>query len=586
MHLSRYYLINLLILIVSFVSSSASAEENIRLQLKWHHQFQFAGYYAAKELGYYKEAGLNVEIIEAQPGASATEIVLQGEAEYGVGNSGLMLSKNAGASLIVLAVIFQHSPFILLTKQQNSTDSIHDLTNKHLMIEPLADEIVAYLNHEGLPLDKFSVIQRKHRIDDFISGKVDAMSAYTTTEPFALKQLGIKFNAYSPRSVGIDFYGDNLFTTADELKHQPERVREFREASLQGWRYAMEHPAEIIDLILNKYTTRNSREFLEFEAAQMHKLMHPELIDVGYMLKGRWQHIAETYIGLGMLPKNFSLDGFLYEDNPKPDLFWFYMAMLTALILSIVMAITLRFSKLNRQLLRLLHIKSQFSNIGESVNHISHQWKQPLNELGIQLMLIEQTLQKDANAQCNAAEVQKITDKSHDLLEFMANTVDTFGQLLSTSNRHSDFFPNTTIQEILHFVRDSFALHKISIDYDARGDIELNGSSSELAHVILSILNNARDLLMEREIVEPHIHIHSYAISGIFYIDISDNAGGISVKPLKNIFRLGFSDKQADDSGVGLYIAKKIIEGGFGGTIQAENIDSGARFKIAIPCSA
>ena len=574
-----------LFLLISIMSAPAVATETVRLQLKWLNQFQFAGYYAAKELGYYQDVGLDVEIIEAQPGTHSTKTVLRGDAEYGVGNSGLILSRNSGNPLVVLAVILQHSPFALVTQQISATDNIHDLSNKKLMLDPLADELVAYLSHEGITLDKFELVDHKHNVDKFIAGKVDAMSSYTTTEPFFLNKLGIKFNTYSPRSVGIDFYGDNLFTTESELKHHPERVRAFREASLRGWHYAMDHQAEIIDLIVNKYSTRHSRDFLAFEAAQMQKLMKTDLIDIGYMLKGRWQHIAETYASQGMLPDDFSLEGFLYDSNPKQDYFWFYTgSAITLFVLSIVIVINLRFSALNKQLVRLLHIKNQFSNIGESVNNISHQWKQPLNELGIQLMLIEQMVDRTDSTNHNKKDIKRITDKSHTLLEFMANTVDTFGHLLNTSNNTSSFSPITTIEEILYLVRDSFSIHKIALIYEHHGDIRLNGNSTQLSHVVLSILNNARDIILERNIESPHIQIKSYVNMGYFYIEISDNAGGIAVIPVDNIFKLGFSDKLIDDSGIGLYIAKKIITDNLNGTIHAENTRSGALFKIAMPC--
>ena len=584
MKFHRYILINILFLLACTTIPSVEAAETIRLQLKWQHQFQFAGYYAAKELGYYQQAGLDVEIIEGNPNTSSTKIVLRGDAEYGVGNSGLLLSRNAGEPVVVLAVIFQHSPFILLSQQHNPTQNIHDLANKHLMIEPHADELIAYLNHESMPLNNFKLVEHKHSLKDFISGKVDAISAYSTTEPYLLKKQGIKFHSYSPRSVGIDFYGDNLFTTETELKQNPERVQKFREASLRGWRYAMEHQEEIIDLILNKYSRINERNFLAFEADQMQKLMHPELIDIGYMLTGRWQHIAETYAQLGMLPDNLSLSGFIYDINQPRDYFWLYVASaIMLLVLSIITLITIHFSKLNKKLSRLLHVKSQFENIGESVNNISHQWKQPLNELGFQLMLIEQISNKTPITEKDTDEIRKITNKSHDILEFMATTASTFGHLLRTNNKNSDFSPEKIIQEILYLVNDTFKFHNITITYDSQDNIHLNGNSTEFAHIILSIINNAKDIFIERHIKSPHIQIRSYINSGQFIIEISDNGGGILIKPIDHIFNLGFSDKQADDTGVGLYIAKKLIKDNFSGEISVKNNDAGAVFILTIP---
>ncbi len=109
-----------------FVPAPA-ADEKVRLQLKWQHQFQFAGYYSAKEKGYYQEAGLDVGIIPCPPGVDPVQEVLLGKAEFGVGSTELLLLRERGAPLVVLAVIFQHSPLALMTLKNNGLQSIHDL---------------------------------------------------------------------------------------------------------------------------------------------------------------------------------------------------------------------------------------------------------------------------------------------------------------------------------------------------------------------------------------------------------------------------------------------------------------------------
>ena len=584
MQLSRPTLINILFSIICFIASPVVANESVRLQLKWTHQFQFAGYYAAQKQGYYKKEGLDVEIIEGIRGNNSSEIVLQGKAEYGVGNTSLLLSRNAGEPLVVLAVIFQHSPDIFLSLKNNSLQNIHDLKNKKLMIEPLADELTAYLNLEGIPLNKFKLVKSKEKLQELITGELDIISAYSTIEPFFLKEKNIPFNQYSPRSVGIDFYGDNLFTSEEELRQNPERVRKFRKASLQGWRYAMNHQEEMVDYILKTYPNRNTRAHLLYEAKTMQQLIHAEIIEIGYMLKDRWQHIAETYANIGMLPDDISLEGFMYISNPPRDYFWTYVISAALLfMLLIVTIVSARFSMLNKKLISLLHLKSRFSNIGESVNNISHQWKQPLNELGIQLMLMEKTLENDFLTEDDTTKLQNTINKSHNILEFMADTVNVFGQLLNRNDKKTMFHPKTVIQSLLQLIEDNFKIHKIKITTELDDKIIIEGISTELAHILLSILNNARDIFIERKITSPHIHIHLYKDSKYVYIEITDNAGGIKAKPVQKVFRLGYSGKQINDSGVGLYIAKQLTKNNFNGKISAKNINSGAVFKILIP---
>jgi diguanylate cyclase (GGDEF)-like protein/PAS domain S-box-containing protein len=326
---------------------SVQALEPVTLQLKWSHAFQFAGYYAAQEKGYYREAGLEVSIRAAGPGVDPLEPVLAGAAQFGVGTSSLLLARNAGRPVVVLAVVFQHSPLVLVARQTSSTQGIHDLVGKRVMIEPQSDELVAYLRQEGIALDRLTRLEHSFQPRDLIEGKVDAISAYVSNEPFYLDQAGFAYQVYTPRSAGIDFYGDNLFTTEQELTAHPQRVRAFREASLRGWQYAMAHPEEIADLIVAKYSSQHPREFYLYEARRMAPLLRPDLIEVGYMNRGRWRHIADTYADLGLLPRNLSLDGFLYEPEPHRDLTWFYLGLA---LLAAIGSVALYVHGVNRRL--------------------------------------------------------------------------------------------------------------------------------------------------------------------------------------------------------------------------------------------
>ncbi|NTV09564.1 MAG: diguanylate cyclase [Zoogloea sp.] len=306
-------------LLALFFSHSVLALSPVTLQLKWTHAFQFAGYYAALEQGYYRDAGLDVRIMEAQPESDVVGRVVSGQADFGVGSSSLLMARKAGQPVVVLAVVFQHSPLVLISRKQHDLQSIHDLAGRRMMIEPYSDELLAYLKQEGVPLAGITQVPHTFRPEDLIAGKVDAMSAYATNETYYLQKAGIPYMMFSPRSVGIDFYGDNLFTSEQKIRSHPEQVRAFREASLRGWQYAMAHPAEIAGLIYSKYSQAHPLAFYLFEAKQMVPLIRQDLVELGYMSPGRWQHIADTYADLGMLPRDFSFDGFFYRQDEAPE---------------------------------------------------------------------------------------------------------------------------------------------------------------------------------------------------------------------------------------------------------------------------
>lgn len=307
--------------------------EKVVLQLKWKHQFQFAGYYAALKKGYYRDAGFVVDIREAQDGVDPVDSVLKGEADYGIGASELVLHRAQGRPVVVLAVILQHSPLALIARG-GRLQTVHELDGKRIMLLPQETELYAYLQRENLPRSRIIEVKHSFSTDDLVKGRVDALSGYTTDEPFVLKQLGLSYTLFSPRASGIDFYGDTLFTSEALLERDPQRVIAFREASLRGWQYAMDHPEEIADLILERYGKRHSREHLLFEAAEMRRLMQPHLIRIGHINPGRWQGIAAVYAEFGMLPAKHSLDGFIFDETTPRDLSRLYRGLAAALLIA------------------------------------------------------------------------------------------------------------------------------------------------------------------------------------------------------------------------------------------------------------
>lgn len=327
--------------------------EKVRLQLKWLHQFQFAGYYAALQQGYYQEAGLDVEIMEAHPHESAVDVVTRGDAEFGVHGSDLVVERAKGKPVRALAVIFQHSPMVLLARQDRGIDSLHDLAHRRLLLGPDAAELAAYLKSEGVPY-RLSRTHQSFDLKALLEGDVDAMPAYSTDEVFLMEQAGLAFSQFSPRAGGIDFYGDVLFTSDRELKQNPDRVRRFVEASLRGWYYALSHRDELARLIHNQYSQRHGMEHLLFEAEQLRRLMTPELVEIGHMNVGRWRHIADTYAELGMMPANYPLDDFLPpREVPAQDYTKYYLILGSSLlIVALAVWISLYFSRLNRALRR------------------------------------------------------------------------------------------------------------------------------------------------------------------------------------------------------------------------------------------
>ncbi len=323
--------------------------ENVVLQLTWYHQFQFAGYYAAKIKGYYREEGLDVEIRERNPNLLPVDAVLSGKADFGNSNSDLVLLRMQGKPVVVVANIMQHSPWCLLVRADSGITVPEDLIGKTVsMDKSYRDvEILAMFKYEKIPTEKINIINSIPGARNLINGTVDARVSYVCNEPYDLQTQGYEPRVIRPVNYGIDFYGDNLFTSERQIRENPHRVAAFRRASIRGWQYAMDHPEEIIDYILSTYyanptqvTVPLSREHLLYEATMMaEKLMHPELIEIGHINPKRWQRIADTYVNMGMVKPIDSLKGFIYDPNPKPNYKWIYWTIGIIVVIFIIIGI-------------------------------------------------------------------------------------------------------------------------------------------------------------------------------------------------------------------------------------------------------
>jgi len=356
------YLFFLLFFFSCQYTVQAKSLDKITLQLKWTHAFQFAGYYAAKEKGFYQQAGLDVDIAEASPTTDPIKNVLDDKAQYGVGTSSLLLEYEKKKPIVVLAVVFQESPYEIHASPDIQT--IQDLIGKRLMLEPQSDELLAYLQKEGISLDQIKIIPHSFNLSDLITGKTDAMSGYVSNEPYYYHKRNYPFQTFTPRSAGIDFYGDNLFTTQSEIANHPDRVKAFRKASMQGWQYAKEHREEMINLILEKYAPNLTSEYLHYESAQMIPLLQPDLIEIGYMNPVRWKHIADTYVSLGLMPNNYNLEGFIYHEQQPLFPIWLIRILIAGLVVILMTSgVLVYFIRLNKHLAESrLRFKTLFQN--------------------------------------------------------------------------------------------------------------------------------------------------------------------------------------------------------------------------------
>ncbi len=293
--------------------------QKVTLQLQWLDQFQFAGYYMAKEKGFYKDAGLDVEIKKFAPGIMPIDEVVGKKATYGIGRSSLLIDESSGKNIVLLASIFQSSPEILLARKDSDIKTVKDFVGKKVMMTPDALGSVplrAMINQNGVSLA--NMIKQKHSSDvnDLINKKTDLMASYISNEPYALKEKGIAYTVFDPKDYGFDFYSDILFTSADEIRVHRQRAVDFTEASLKGWEYAFSHIDETVALILKKYNAQNkSKAALTFEANNLKNLADFGKADFGHISRAKIEKIAAVYNVMGLLKNKIDYDKFVLNHD-------------------------------------------------------------------------------------------------------------------------------------------------------------------------------------------------------------------------------------------------------------------------------
>jgi PAS domain S-box-containing protein len=316
---------------------AATDDAPIVLRLKWWHQFQFAGFYAAQAKGFYEEEGLKVRIEEGMPSISSIDAVLAGEAQFGVNDSSIALRRLQGQPLVACASILQHAADVIMSRADRDIRTPSDLVNARVMLT--GDQGTALLRamllREGIAPSAVTILPHSWNLGDLIEKRVDAITAYASEEPIQMRMRGVEPAMLRSIDYGVDFYGDTLFTTTREIETHPERTAAFVRASLRGWDYALKHPGEIADLILEMKGVRErqvTRESLLGEAEAMAPYILSDVVEIGHMNPGRWQKIARTFVEVGMASSAKLPEDFVFKPASAGTLMPVYVLRIGAIV--------------------------------------------------------------------------------------------------------------------------------------------------------------------------------------------------------------------------------------------------------------
>ncbi|NVK89220.1 MAG: EAL domain-containing protein [Gammaproteobacteria bacterium] len=334
------------VLILLALSSWVCAQTPVRLQLKWEHEFQFAGYYAAKWQGYYEEAGLDVEIIPASvpDGAivSPTQVLLDGQAEFAIGAVDILTSYHPKDEFVVLAPIFQHSPIAFYSLPDKPIDSIDDLASLRIALirgGNVQTEVESMFRARGYELKAIELVEAPVNVQTLIDGLADVIVTYQVSAEYQALEAKLTLNRLVPAEHGIDFYGDTLFTRKQFLAENPQVVSAFRNASLRGWHYALSHKREIAqrisaELPRHLYQYRDQFAYNLFFADKMEQITGFPNVSLGDSSRIRWQHMIDRLDQQGLLEHSIDVNNLLF--NPMQ-----VQVQSNKLFLQIILALTL-----------------------------------------------------------------------------------------------------------------------------------------------------------------------------------------------------------------------------------------------------
>jgi C4-dicarboxylate-specific signal transduction histidine kinase len=233
----------------------------------------------------------------------------------------------------------------------------------------------------------------------------------------------------------------------------------------------------------------------------------------------------------------------------------------------------------NREKDHLLIQQSRLAAMGEMVHNIAHQWRQPLNALG----LVIQNLSFDfQDGVLDKETMDRQVEVAMELILGMSSTIDDFRQFFSPDRQPSDFDIGHAVDRALTVIEPALTNNYIGLEKHLEPGLMASGYPNQFSQVVLNIVGNAKDAITGKGMKNGAIFIRLGTENGKARLTIEDNGGGIPAEILPKIFDPYFTSKEKG-SGIGLYMSKTIVERNMDGTIAAENVDGRARFTIELP---
>ena len=260
-------------------------------------------------------------------------------------------------------------------------------------------------------------------------------------------------------------------------------------------------------------------------------------------------------------------------------IFYFYIYYHKRLNIELEIRVEDEIKKQKAQEEILIH-QSRSAEIGEMINNIAHQWRQPLNNLSLTIQNIGFKYENDV---LTKEELNETIDKSKMIINSMSNTINTFRNFFEPTKNKNLFKVEHSIENTLEILSSTLRFYNIEVVKEIIDDVEIYDYENEFSQVLLNIITNARDALVSNKIEKPIIKVNVSKIENNVIVKIKDNANGIKEEIIDRIFEPYFTTKgKGNGTGIGLYMSKLIIEKNMNGKLTVKNDNNGAVFIITL----
>jgi len=275
----------------------------VTIQLSWTHSSQFAGYYAADQLGYYSTEGLAVTFIEGGPTVDRLKAVLDGSAQFGIASgTNLIEARAEGNQLVAIAAILRRDPFTFFTLAGSGITSPQDFKGKVIQIRVRARPyLYPILARVGLTPEQITEANDA-AFDDLYTGEVDVATGFITTQLVDAQRAGYKLNVIYPDDYGVHSMSDMIFATDTFLAQNHDLALRFLRATLKGWTYVVENPVQAAAFVA-KYRPEADLAYETATLTASLPYINTGEDHIGWMKPDIWTDMEQTSREQGVITK-------------------------------------------------------------------------------------------------------------------------------------------------------------------------------------------------------------------------------------------------------------------------------------------